>query len=230
MTMTQLDVLSGREREVVALLLEGNSNKAMAAALHISERTVEFHLKNIYDKFEVGSRVELVLKLGNSTVVDKGDVAENADGPDSRNWATSLREAVSLFGKELEAKMTDSLKSNVHDDDNGLEGDDLKGGSLTFFQAILTCFLKSGTFHGRASRSEFWWFTLFLFLLVTAFSYLSEALAGAFLTVMLLPWLAAGTRRLNDAGMSGWWQLFLLVPVGGIVIVGSLWARPSAEL
>ncbi len=226
--MTQLDVLSDREREVVDLLLEGNSNKAIAAALHISERTVEFHLKNIYDKFQVRSRVELVLKLGNSTVVDKGEVAENEDGPHSRNWATSLQEAVSLFGKELEIKMADSLKSDVHDEDSGLEGDDLKGGSLTFFQAILTCLLKSGTFHGRASRSEFWWFTLFLFLLVTAFSYLSEALAGAFLTVMLLPWLAAGTRRLNDAGMSGWWQLFLLVPVGGIVIVGSLWARPSA--
>lgn len=227
--MTQLDILSSREREVVDLLLEGNSNKAMAAALHISERTVEFHLKNIYDKFQVSSRVELVLKLGNSTVVDKGDVAENEDGPHSRNWATSLREAVSLFGKELETKMTDSLKSNVHDDDSGLEGDDLKGGSLTFFQAILTCLLKAGTFHGRASRSEFWWFTLFLFLLVAAFSYLSEALAGAFLTIMLLPWLAAGTRRLNDAGLSGWWQLFLLVPVGGIVIVGSLWVQPSAE-
>ncbi|GIK58530.1 MAG: DUF805 domain-containing protein [Chloroflexi bacterium] len=216
--MSQLDVLSDREREVVDLLLEGNSNKAMAAALHISERTVEFHLKNIYDKFDVRSRVELVLKLGNSTVVDKGEVAENEDGPDSRNWATSLQEAVSLFGKELETKMTDTFKSDVQDEDR----------SMTFFQAILTCLLKSGTFHGRASRSEFWWFTLFLFLLVTALSYLSEAVAGAFLVVMLLPWLAAGTRRLNDAGMSGWWQLFLLVPVGGIVIVGSLWARPSA--
>lgn len=223
MTMTQLDVLSGREREVVDLLLEGKSNKAMAAALSISERTVEFHLKNIYDKFQVSSRVELVLKLGNSTVADKGEVAKNEDGPHSRNWATSLQEAVSLFGKELKIKMADTLKSDVHDEDSGLEG-----GSLTFFQAILTCLLKSGTFHGRASRSEFWWFTLFLFLLVAAFSYLSEAVAGAFLTVMLLPWLAAGTRRLQDAGLSGWWQLFLLVPVGGIVIVGSLWVQPSA--
>lgn len=217
--MTQLDVLSGREREVVNLLLEGKSNKAMAAALHITERTVEFHLKNIYDKFEVSSRVELVLKLGNSTVVDSEEMAKNEDGPTSRNWVTSLREAVSLFGKELETKMTDSFKSDVHDE----------GSSMTFFQAILTCLLKSGTFNGRASRSEFWWFTLFLLLLVSAFSYLSEALGGAILIVMLLPWLAAGTRRLRDAGHSGWWQLFLLVPVGGIVIVGSLWVQPSVN-
>ncbi len=217
--MTQLDVLSGREREVVNLLLEGKSNKAMAAALHITERTVEFHLKNIYDKFEVSSRVELVLKLGNSTVVDNGEMAKNEDGPTSRNWVTSLQEAVSLFGKELEIKMTDSFKSDVHDESS----------RMTFFQAILTCLLKSGTFNGRASRSEFWWFTLFLLLLVTAFTYLSEGLGGAILIVMLLPWLAAGTRRLNDAGYSGWWQLFLLVPVGGIVIVGSLWVQPSVK-
>ncbi len=222
--MTQLDNLSGREREVVNLLLEGKSNKQMAAALHISERTVEFHLKNVYDKFEVGSRVELVLKLGNSTVVGNGEMAKNEDGPASQNWVTSFREAVSLFGKELNTKMTDTFKSDVHDEDSGLEGD-----SMTFFQAIRTCLIKSGTFHGRASRAEFWWFTLFLLLLVSAFSYLSEALGGAVLIVLLLPWLAAGTRRLNDAGYSGWWQLFLLVPVGGIVIVGSLWAMPSNE-
>jgi uncharacterized membrane protein YhaH (DUF805 family) len=54
-------------------------------------------------------------------------------------------------------------------------------------------------------------------------------LGGAILIVMLLPWLAAGTRRLRDAGYSGWWQLFLLVPVGGIVIVGSLWVQPSVN-
>jgi len=39
--------LSRREEEVVDLLLQGKSNKQIALALHISERTVEFHLKNI---------------------------------------------------------------------------------------------------------------------------------------------------------------------------------------
>ncbi len=220
--MTQLDNLSGREREVVNLLLEGKSNKQMASSLHISERTVEFHLNNIYNKFEVGSRVELVLKLGNSTVVGNGEMAKNEDEPASQHWVTSLREAVSLFGKELDTKMTDTFKSDVHD-----EGDE--SSSMTFFHAIRTCLLKTGTFHGRASRAEFWWFTLFLLLLVSAFTYLSEGLGSAVFIVLLLPWVAAGTRRLNDAGYSGWWQLFLLVPVGGIIIVGSLWAMPSNE-
>ena len=65
--MTQLNKLSNREREVAELLLQGKSNKLIASSLGISVRTVEFHLKNIYAKFQVSSRIELILKLGNAT-------------------------------------------------------------------------------------------------------------------------------------------------------------------
>jgi DNA-binding NarL/FixJ family response regulator len=62
--MKKSNSLSRREGEVVALLLEGMSNKQIALALGISERTVEFHLKNTYGKLQVASRVELILELG----------------------------------------------------------------------------------------------------------------------------------------------------------------------
>lgn len=71
--MAQSPQLSNREQDVVNLLLEGKSNKLIASSLHISERTVEFHLKNIFDKYQVNSRVELVLKLGKSTGKKLGD-------------------------------------------------------------------------------------------------------------------------------------------------------------
>ena len=48
-----------------------------------------------------------------------------------------------------------------------------------------------------------------------------------FLIAVLLPMLAAGARRLRDTGQSPWWQLFLLVPVGGLVILGFMWAQPA---
>ena len=60
--------LSKREKEVVKLLLEGNSNKLIALAMGISDRTVEFHLRNIYAKYQVNSRLELVLLLENIQV------------------------------------------------------------------------------------------------------------------------------------------------------------------
>jgi len=115
--MPQLNRLSNREQEVVKLLLQGKSNKLIALALGISNRTVEFHLKNIYAKFQVSSRIELILKLGNttgnveieklgySTVDSPGESVENRDTLNSRtDWATSFRVTVSMIGKELEMK------------------------------------------------------------------------------------------------------------------------------
>ena len=115
--MIQFPRLSKREWEVVNLLLQAKSNKLIASSLGISDRTVEFHLKNIYTKFQVSSRIELILKLGNatgkfeaeklgrSTVAGKREVAENRDRLNSQmNWATSFRDIVSIIGKEFEMK------------------------------------------------------------------------------------------------------------------------------
>ena len=52
--------LTGRERDVLDLMAKGMSNKAIASALHISPRTVEGHLRRMFQKEAVGSRVELL--------------------------------------------------------------------------------------------------------------------------------------------------------------------------
>ncbi|MBZ0277053.1 MAG: response regulator transcription factor [Anaerolineae bacterium] len=50
--------LTGREFEVIQLLVAGLSNKEIARALQVSARTVNFHLDNIYSKLGVNSRTE----------------------------------------------------------------------------------------------------------------------------------------------------------------------------
>lgn len=57
---------SEREKEVVRFLMQGKGNKQIAFELGISNRTVEFHLKNIYAKLSVSSRAEAILKLTES--------------------------------------------------------------------------------------------------------------------------------------------------------------------
>ena len=223
--MVQPIPLSKREQEVVRLLLEGKSNKQIASSLVISVSTVEFHLKNIYAKQQVTSRTELILKLGNttgeklwqSTVAEGEEVAENRDRPVSRNWVISLGDAVSNFGKEF--KMESFINSDASS----------AGSNMTFFESIRTCLTKYAEFNGRASRSEFWWFALFITLVSAALVYVHQNLYYIFQIAVLLPFLAAGARRLHDIGRSGWWQLFILVPVGGIILVGFLWALPPAN-
>ena len=69
--------LSKRENEVIELLLQGKSNKQIAAILGISASTVEFHLKNVYAKLEMHSRTEVILKLGKSTGVIEREPQES---------------------------------------------------------------------------------------------------------------------------------------------------------
>lgn len=55
-----LPLLTDREREMLVLLANGISNKGIANRLFVSENTVKFHLKNIYTKLSVTSRVQAV--------------------------------------------------------------------------------------------------------------------------------------------------------------------------
>ena len=52
--------LSVREREVAVLLLQGKTYRKIAGELYISENTVKTHVKNIYSKFNIQSRGELI--------------------------------------------------------------------------------------------------------------------------------------------------------------------------
>jgi len=54
--------------EIVALLLEGKTNKEIGEQLFISSNTVKTHVKNIYGKLNISNRIQLYAKLGSSTL------------------------------------------------------------------------------------------------------------------------------------------------------------------
>jgi DNA-binding NarL/FixJ family response regulator len=56
------DALTNRELEVLHLLARGLRNKEIAARLYVSERTINFHLTNIYQKLQVSGRTEALRK------------------------------------------------------------------------------------------------------------------------------------------------------------------------
>lgn len=80
-------------------------------------------------------------------------------------------------------------------------------------------------FSGRASRSEFWWYILFTFLVSVVIGWIgfvSRDLGNVINTLvglaLLLPGLGLSVRRLHDTGRSGWWILINLIPVVGNII------------
>jgi two-component system nitrate/nitrite response regulator NarL len=55
--MTNLLDLTPREIEILKFVLSGQTNKAIASQISITEKTVEFHLKRIYTKIGVQTRL-----------------------------------------------------------------------------------------------------------------------------------------------------------------------------
>lgn len=99
---------------------------------------------------------------------------------------------------------------------------------LGFQESVVRCLRKYATFRGRATRAEYWWFSLFNTLLgmvvYAAVQHLmgTEAADGAASIVQLalfLPMLAVGVRRLHDIDFRGWWMLLGLTVVGIIPLI-----------
>lgn len=61
------NILTKRESEIMEIACKGFTNKEIASALSISDKTVEFHLKNTYQKLEVSGRSEAI-----AFVISKG--------------------------------------------------------------------------------------------------------------------------------------------------------------
>ena len=57
-----IETLTPRESDVLKLAARGYTNKAIGAQLHLSDRTVQGHLANIYGKLHVATRTEAVMR------------------------------------------------------------------------------------------------------------------------------------------------------------------------
>ncbi len=111
---------------------------------------------------------------------------------------------------------------------------------MGFTEAIVTCLKKYATFKGRATRAEFWWFRLFVFLVGFVVGFFGGAfpkMAHSSFVLYLLFWLAiflpdcaVTVRRLHDRNHTGWWLLLfgilaILVPL----IVGTMYLVFSGD-
>ena len=113
------------------------------------------------------------------------------------------------------------------DNVDNIQEDDATYEKMGMMDAVKKCFSNYATFSGRAHRREYWFFTLFNFLieftigLLTAISGIAALgyLSNLYSLVILVPGWAVFIRRLHDVGKSGWNWLWLFVPVIGWILV-----------
>ena len=103
-------------------------------------------------------------------------------------------------------------------------------------KAVRTCLKdKYANFSGRATRSEFWYFILFYYLLCLPFCmlafltglgnsfqlfYLTVGIAIIIGLLIMVPTYAVCVRRLHDTGRSGWWIFLYFIPyIGSIALI-----------
>ena len=94
---------------------------------------------------------------------------------------------------------------------------------------FLYCLKHYADFSGRATRSEFWYFRLFNFLIEIGIYLIVLAikevigidlgfLRFVYPIALFIPYLAVTARRLHDTNRSGWWQLLTIIT--GLIMYG----------
>jgi uncharacterized membrane protein YhaH (DUF805 family) len=112
---------------------------------------------------------------------------------------------------------------------------------MTFPDAIKSGFQNFSNFRDRASRSEYWWWTLFAFIVGMLSVVLDSVLFSIPLDsdnsgpvnliatlVMMIPGLAVSARRLHDIDKSGWWILIAFTVIGLIPLI-YWYCKPSDD-
>jgi uncharacterized membrane protein YhaH (DUF805 family) len=95
---------------------------------------------------------------------------------------------------------------------------------MGFGQAISSGFSNYVNFSGRSSRSEYWFWVLFVLIADVVAIAIDAAIgmqivSSLFGLAVLLPGLAVTVRRLHDLDRTGWWIFLGLIPLVGAIIL-----------
>lgn len=102
---------------------------------------------------------------------------------------------------------------------------------MKWMNYFIDAYKNYAIFSGRVNRAQYWYFVLFyivisiILALVDLFLGTAGDIAdtgffgGIFALASLIPTIAIATRRLHDIGRSGWWQLIILIPIIGFIVL-----------
>ncbi|MEP1768090.1 MAG: DUF805 domain-containing protein [Sulfitobacter sp.] len=105
--------------------------------------------------------------------------------------------------------------------------DPARADANSFQGALKDGFARYVDFRTRSTRSQFWWWSLWSILFGIAASIVDAIIGfgdsgpvnGLVSLAILLPSIAVAIRRLHDIGRSGWWYLFVFLPIIGWILL-----------
>lgn len=109
---------------------------------------------------------------------------------------------------------------------------------MNFQEAITSGLTRYIDFNTRSSRSEYWYWVLFVIILSVVASLIDSLLFGTdtmgplrgLVTLgLLIPGIAVGVRRLHDIDRSGWWYLIIFIPLVGFLVLIYWFVQPGTS-
>ncbi len=197
-----------RGKWTIALEIEGLIFNTKDEVQNISEP--EEDIKSFITQTENSSEKDEIEEIKEKVLTKKKE--EKIDEEE-----TKVAQEVSEYENNESSNNTSDYYTEKFENNDNV--DELMAPSLP--EAVKICFKKYFDFKGRASRSEYWYFILFIFLGYGAgflLGLITPALfwlLGIFFIVIIIPAIAATTRRLHDINKSGWFQALPIPP--GIV-------------
>ncbi|MGD1886242.1 MAG: DUF805 domain-containing protein [Cohaesibacteraceae bacterium] len=154
------------------------------------------------------------------------------------NWAAAK---ASLPGALVPQSWVDALPPMPHAGTAQQAGYGDAGGyynPIAFADVIKTVFGRYVQFQGRARRSEYWYWVLFIVLVSIGLAFVAGAIFGfdetdlaifgpIFSLATFVPSLAVGFRRMHDIGRTAWWLLIGLIPLIGTIVIIYWFVQPG---
>ena len=115
---------------------------------------------------------------------------------------------------------------------------------ISFKDAVKSGFMNAMDSSGRATRAEYWWWALFIWLVILPLIIIPGVLdstfkvsptttekfyflLGLWFVVIIIPTISLSIRRLHDIGKSAWYLLVDVIPYIGNIIFTILMCLPS---
>lgn len=101
---------------------------------------------------------------------------------------------------------------------------------MNFTEAVQSVLRNYANINGRAPRSEYWFWILFIFIVGIIAGILDAVIFGAAAAeggpiglilnlALLIPGITVSVRRLHDVDRSGWWLFIILIPLIGFFVL-----------